>query len=337
MFTKWGVLFFHTICQYVYTLVKPCTSYVIFCCTSVHLVLYLAQAHGTVGYMTGTVVNGDNLESLKKLESSSIQLIYTDPPFNTGDVQRMKRVKSKLNDSGSVGFAGSRYSHETVSDISYLDSFNDYIDGWLGPRLQECHRVLTDDGTLYLHLDQREVHYAKVYLDRLFGRQCFLNEIIWSYDFGGRGKRCWPKKHDNILVYVKDPDKYIFNYDDVDRIPYMAPDLAGPEKAAKGKFPTDVWWQTIVPTNGKERTGYPNQKPIQLATRIIKASSHENGTVLDFCGGSGTVGEASEHLNRHWILFESNEEAISVMKERFDRVMPQSVINWQSNNQGIDK
>jgi len=251
----------------------------------------------------------------------------------------MKRVKSKKSeeDTGLRGFAGEKYTHQTVSDISYVDSFSDYIDGWLGPRLVEAYRVLSSDGTLYLHLDRREVHYAKVYLDRLFGRECFLNEIIWSYDYGGRGKRCWPKKHDNILVYVKDPEKYVFNYEDVDRVPYMAPELVGEEKAARGKFPTDVWWQTIVPTNSKERTGYPNQKPLPLATRIIKASSNPGATVLDFCGGSGTVAEASEHLGRNWLLLESNGKAIDVMQKRFAKVMPNATITWTStSNNGTD-
>jgi site-specific DNA-methyltransferase (adenine-specific) len=278
--------------------------------------------------MSGTVVHGDNLEFLRTLPSESVQLIYVDPPFNTGSVQRMRRVKSRKAAAGTKGFGVEKYVHEVMSDMAYADTHSDYITTHLGPRLVEAHRVLSEDGTLYLHLDYREVHYAKVFLDGLFGRECFLNEIIWSYDFGGRGKRCFPKKHDNILVYVKDPERYTFNYDDIDRVPYMAPDLAGAAKAARGKFPTDVWWQTIVPTNSKERTGYPTQKPIQLARRIITASSSPGRTVLDFYGGSGTVGEASEQLRRDWILVDTNDAAIDVMRKRFARVIPAANINY---------
>lgn len=280
--------------------------------------------------MSGTVWLGDNLEYLRQVPDESVQLIYVDPPFNTGNVQRLKSLKSRKSATGTKGFGGQNYVHTVVSDFSYADVHSDYIDGFLAPRLVEAHRILRSDGTLYLHLDMREVHYAKVFLDGLFGRECFLNEIIWSYDFGGRGKRCWPKKHDNILVYVKDPEQYVFNWEDIDRLPYMAPDLAGAAKAARGKVPTDVWWQTIVPTNGKERTGYPTQKPIQLARRIIRASSTPDGSVLDFFAGSGTVGDAAEELGRTWNLVDSNTSAVSVMKERFARTMPAAQISWNN-------
>lgn len=287
--------------------------------------------------MAGTVVKGDNLTFLKTLADESVQLIYVDPPFNTGNVQRMRRVKSSKTATGTKGFGGEKYTHQVLSDMAYADAHSDYITSHLAPRLIEAHRLLATDGTLYLHLDMREVHYAKVFLDGLFGRECFLNEIIWSYDFGGRGKRCWPKKHDNILVYVKDPERYTFNYNDVDRIPYMAPDLAGAAKAARGKFPTDVWWQTIVPTNGKERTGYPTQKPIQLARRIVTASSDAGRTVLDFYAGSGTVGEASEQLRRDWILCDSSDTAVAVMQKRFARVIPGANITWTSVQAGLNQ
>lgn len=272
--------------------------------------------------MAGEIWYGDNLEVIKNIPSESVQLVYIDPPFNTGNVQRLQSVESEKSEHGNAGFGGSNYTHTVVSDFSYSDVHSDFIDGFLAPRLIEAHRILSEDGTLYLHLDMREVHYAKVFLDRLFGRESFINEIIWSYDYGGRGKRCWPKKHDNILMYAKNPKRYIFNWEDIDRIPYLAPDLVGPTKAARGKVPTDVWWQTIVPTNSKERTGYPTQKPIQLATRILRASSNPGGKVIDFFAGSGTLGEAAEKLGRDWVLVDSNEASIEVMQKRFARTIP---------------
>lgn len=282
--------------------------------------------------MAGTVWFGDNIEILRQMPDESVQLIYVDPPFNTGNVQRLRSLESVEAPEGVSGFGGRKYVHRVVSDYAYKDAFSDYIDGFLGPRLLEAHRLLRRDGTLYLHLDMREVHYAKVFLDSVFGRDCFLNEVIWSYDYGGRGRRCWPKKHDNILVYTKEPGGHVFNWDDIDRVPYLAPDLVGAAKAARGKVPTDVWWQTIVPTNSKERTGYPTQKPIQLARRIIRASSSPGGTVLDFFAGSGTVGEAAEELGRDWCLVDSNEAAIEVMKQRFTRIMPTASVAWKSLN-----
>lgn len=293
--------------------------------------MYLLVAEGYTSItMPGEVWYGDNRDFLRSLADESVQLIYIDPPFNTGNVQRLRSLESHQAMGGSKGFGGNNYKHKVVSDFSYTDVHSDYIHGFLVPRLVEAHRVLQQDGTLYLHLDMREVHYAKVFLDQLFGRECFINEIIWSYDFGGRGKRCWPKKHDNILVYVKNPERYVFNWEDIERVPYMSPDLAGVTKAAWGKVPTDVWWQTIVPTNSKERTGYPTQKPVQLARRIVQASSTPDGKVLDFFAGSGTVGEASEKLGRNWCLVDNNEASINVMKDRFARTLPGANISWNN-------
>ena len=264
----------------------------------------------------GRIVEGDNLTILQALPSESVQLVYTDPPFNTGNVRTYQRLRTTRDDDGDrTGFGGRRYQSETASSLSYTDAFEQYID-FLRPRLTEIWRVLRADGTLYLHLDAREVHYVKVLLDSIFGRDCFLNEIIWAYDYGGRPKRRWPAKHDNILVFVKDRERYIFNQDAIDRIPYMAPGLVGKEKAARGKLPTDVWWRTIVGTNAKERTGYPTQKPLALAERIIRASSDEGELVLDPFAGSGTVGEASLALGRRYLLIDSNPEAIEVMERR---------------------
>ena len=263
------------------------------------------------------VIQGDNLAVLQSIPDESIQLIYVDPPFNTGRVQTRGSSTTTRTETGNrIGFKGQRYEIVKETVLSYDDEFKDYW-SFLEPRLEEAWRILNETGTLYLHLDYRESHYAKVLLDALFGRECFLNEIIWAYDYGGKAKSRWPSKHDTILVYVKNPDKYYFNNETVDREPYMAPGLVTPEKVAKGKLPTDVWWHTIVSPTGKEKTGYPTQKPLGILRRIIQASSKEGDTVLDFFAGSGTTGHAASTLNRNFILIDQNPEAIQVMKERF--------------------
>ncbi len=264
----------------------------------------------------GRIIEGDNLPVLCSLEQESVQLVYTDPPFNTGNVRTYRRTRTTRDAAGDrQGFGGRRYRTEPLETRSYSDAFEDYLD-FLAPRLAEIWRLLRSDGTLYLHLDAREVHYVKVLLDNLFGRDCFLNEIIWAYDYGGRPTRRWPAKHDNILVYVKDPERYRFNREAIDRVPYLAPGLVSKEKAARGKLPTDVWWQTIVGTNAKERTGYPTQKPVVLAERILRASSDEGELVLDPFAGSGTVGAAAQSLGRRYALIDDNPEAIGVMRAR---------------------
>lgn len=263
------------------------------------------------------VIQGDNLAVLQSIADASIQLIYVDPPFNTGRVQSRGSSTTTRTETGNrIGFKGQRYEIVKETVLSYDDEFKDYW-SFLEPRLEEAWRILNETGTLYLHLDYRESHYAKVLLDALFGRECFLNEIIWAYDYGGKAKSRWPSKHDTILVYVKNPDKYYFNNETVDREPYMAPGLVTPEKVAKGKLPTDVWWHTIVSPTGKEKTGYPTQKPLGILRRIIQASSKEGDTVLDFFAGSGTTGHAAASLNRNFILIDQNPEAIQVMQERF--------------------
>lgn len=252
------------------------------------------------------------------MPDESVQLIYVDPPFNTGRKQERALTTSKRTETGgSVGFKGQRY--ETVRErlLSYDDEFGDYWD-FLEPRLREAWRVLDQTGTLYVHLDYREAHYAKVLLDSLFGRDCFLNEIIWAYDYGGKSKSRWPSKHDTILVYVKDPARYYFNSDAVDREPYMAPGLVTPEKVAKGKLPTDVWWHTIVSPTGKEKTGYPTQKPEGILRRVVQASSREGDTVLDFFAGSGTTGAVAAALGRRFILVDQNPQSIAVIVERLN-------------------
>jgi len=263
---------------------------------------------------------GDNLPVLQKMEALSVGLVYVDPPFNTGRQQERTRIKAIRSHEGDrIGFQGRRYETVRVGTMSFADHFDDYL-RFLEPRLREAHRVLSRQGSLYLHVDYREAHYCKVLLDSIFGRESFLNEVIWAYDYGARTRRKWPPKHDNILVYVKDPAGYTFNYDEIERIPYMAPGLVGPEKAARGKTPTDTWWHTIVSTNGKERTGYPTQKPLAILKRIIAASSNPGDLVLDFFAGSGTTGAACLALQRRFVLIDDNEEALRVMACRFDGV-----------------
>ncbi len=263
------------------------------------------------------VFRGDCLEVLKGMRSGSVDLVYIDPPFNTGTERRMDRLKVRSAPEGRSGFSGRRYETTSVGSLAYADSFDDYLGGFLEPRLREVHRVLSARGTLYVHLGWQEVHYVKVLLDAIFGRTSFLNEIVWAWDYGGKTKRRWPPKHDDILVYVKDPRRYTFNTDAVDRIPYMAPKLAGPQKAAFGKFPTDAWWHTIVPTSGPERTGYPTQKPLGVLRRIVAASSKPGDFVLDCFAGSGTTGAACLELGRRFVLVDANPAAIRVMRRRF--------------------
>ncbi|MBA2595051.1 MAG: site-specific DNA-methyltransferase [Chloroflexia bacterium] len=270
--------------------------------------------------MQNVIRFGDNLPILQAMPPESAGLIYIDPPFNTKKVQSRTQIRTMRSENGDrTGFQGQRYATEKVGSKAFADDFDDYL-GFLRPRLLEAHRILAQHGTLYLHLDYREVHYAKILLDEIFGRECFLNEVIWAYDYGGRPKNRWPPKHDNILVFVKDPEHYTFNYEEIERIPYMAPGLVGPEKAARGKTPTDTWWHTIVPTNGKEKTGYPTQKPLGILKRIAEASSRPNDVVLDFFAGSGTTGEACRLLGRRFVLIDNNPEALQVMARRFDGV-----------------
>ena len=253
---------------------------------------------------------------MRSLPDSAFTLIYMDPPFNTGRTQQ--RTTSSVvasSDSSRQGFGGRTYDFTLESITSYDDSFSDYW-AFLGPRLIEAWRLLSAEGTLYVHLDWREVHYAKVALDQIFGRDHFLNEIIWAYDYGAKSKTRWPTKHDTILVYVKDPTSYIFNSDEIDREPYMAPGLVSAEKAARGKLPTDVWWHTIVSPTGKEKTGYATQKPIGILKHIILASSRPGDWVLDPFAGSGTTGQAAGELERKFVVMDSNPEALEIMEKR---------------------
>jgi site-specific DNA-methyltransferase (adenine-specific) len=264
------------------------------------------------------VHHADNLEVLRALEDASVDLIYIDPPFNTGRAQARRSIKTVRDADGDrTGFKGERYRTVELAERAYDDAFEDFLE-FLRPRLIEARRVLKQTGSIYFHIDAREAHYCKVFLlDAIFGRDCFVNEIIWAYDYGGRGKKSWPRKHDTIFLYAKDPELYTFNQDAIERIPYMAPGLVGPEKAARGKLPTDVWWHTIVGTSSNEKTGYPTQKPLGVVCRAIQASSNPGDVVLDFFAGSGTTGAAALKEGREFILVDSNPEAIEVMRKRF--------------------
>ena len=271
------------------------------------------------------VILGENLEILPEFADGSFQMIYIDPPFNTGDTQTRHSVETVADESGDrTGFGGRRYRTEMLRSSSYRDSFDDYL-AFLAPRLEEAHRLLDRTGTLYFHIDYREAHYCRLLLDEVFGREGFLNEIIWAYDYGGRSKRRWPAKHDTIFVYVKDPESYFFDAEEVDREPYMAPGLVTAEKAARGKLPTDVWWHTIVPTNGSEKTGYPNQKPEGIVRRMVQASTRPGDWCLDFFAGSGTLGAVAQRTGRRYVLVDSNPEAVETARRRLAEIEAEQV------------
>jgi site-specific DNA-methyltransferase (adenine-specific) len=264
------------------------------------------------------ILLGENLELLPRMAGESFQLVYLDPPFNTGKVQARKTLQAVANEEGDrTGFQGRRYRTKLLAESSYRDTFDDYL-AFLAPRLEHAHRLLAREGTLYFHIDYRESHHCKLLLDEIFGRDCFLNEIIWAYDYGARAKRRWPAKHDTILVYVKDRSAYFFDSEGLEREPYMAPGLVTAEKAAIGKLPTDVWWHTIVPTNGREKTGYATQKPEGIVRRMVQASTRPGDWCLDFFAGSGTLGAVAAKLGRHYVLIDSNPQAVEVMCARLD-------------------
>ena len=264
------------------------------------------------------IVYGENLSVLRGIAAESVDLIYVDPPFNTGKRQVRPRLKTIRDEAGDrTGFGGARYRTERDADslTGYIDSFDDFI-GFLRPRMEEAKRVLKPTGSLFFHIDPREVHYCKVMLDEIFGRECFQNEIIWAYDYGARATKKWPAKHDNILWYTRDPENFTFDLNATDRIPYMAPGLVGAKKAARGKTPTDVWWHTIVSPTGKEKTGYATQKPLGILQRIVRVHSRPGDLVLDFFAGSGTTGVAAAKNGREFFLVDESAEAVAVMEKR---------------------
>ena len=269
-----------------------------------------------------TIVHGDNLAALKRLKDGSFDLIYVDPPFNTKKSQSRTAMKTVRDESGDrVGFKGARYKTVRGTTLAYDDTFDDYL-AFLEPRLRRAHQLLAADGSLFVHLDFREVHYVKVLLDQIFGRESFINEIIWAYEYGARSKSKWSQKHDNILFYATDPKRYCFHYDEIDRIPYMAPSLVGEEKAARGKTLTDTWWHTIVSPTGKEKTGYPTQKPRGILDRIVKVHSDPGDRLLDFFAGSGSFGDSAATHGRDVVLVDQNPEAVHVMTKRLAKFRP---------------
>ena len=268
------------------------------------------------------ILHGDNLALMADFADGAFRMVYADPPFNTGRSQTRTTVRVTPDAAGDrTGFGGRRYRTELLERSSYRDSFDDYL-GFLEPRLREIHRLLDAEGTLYLHLDQREAHYVKLLLDEIFGRECFLNELVWAYDYGAKPKRRWPAKHDTILVYVRHPGRYHFDSDAVEREPYMAPGLVTAEKAARGKLPTDVWWHTIVSPTGREKTGYPTQKPVGIVRRMLQASTRSGDRVLDPFAGSGTLGAAAAELGRRYVLIDESDEAVAVMERRLGGLAP---------------
>ncbi len=268
------------------------------------------------GLVSIQIIHADNLTVLPTLPDASFDLIYIDPPFNTGAPQARTQVKTVRDDNGDrVGFQGKRYRTIKIGTRSFGDTFTDYL-GFLEPRLEHAHRLLTPTGSLFLHLDYREVHYAKVLLDAIFGRASFINEIIWSYDYGARSVRRWSPKHDNLLWYAKNPRRYTYRFDEIDRIPYLAPGLVGAEKAARGKTPTDCWWNTIVGPTSAEKAGYPTQKPLSVIERIVRVHSKPGDRLLDFFAGSGTFGVAAAKHGRDVMLVDEREEAVEVMRRR---------------------
>lgn len=281
----------------------------------------------SIATAAATIVHGEALEVLRTLPDACAGLVYVDPPFNTGAARSGSRTSAVADETASrLGFAGRHYRVERRPGAGYRDRFDDYL-GWLRPRLQETRRVLAPQGSLYFHIDPRESHYCKVLLDEIFGRDCFLNEVVWAYDYGARTTRRWPAKHDVILVYVKDPRGYHFDASEVTREPYMAPRLQTPERAARGKLPTDVWWHTIVPTSSRERTGYPTQKPLGIVRRIVAASSRPGDLVIDWCAGSGTAGAAASELGRRFLLIDEESAAVEVMRQRLAGVAGLRVIS----------
>jgi site-specific DNA-methyltransferase (adenine-specific) len=268
------------------------------------------------GSSPGAVLEGDNLDVLAAIPDGVVDLAYADPPFATGETQRLVSIRTGRGTCTRRGFRDREVAWEAVNDLSWDDGLplDQHLDA-LEARIREVHRVLAAHGSLYLHVDWRTVHHVRLLLDEVFGPERFLNELVWAYDYGGRARDRWPRKHDTILWYAKSDD-WVFDRDAIDRIPYLAPGLVGPEKAARGKLPTDVWWMTIVPPASAERTGYPTQKPLRLLERIVAASSRPGDLVLDPFAGSGTTGVAAARLERRWLLVDRNPAAVEIARRR---------------------
>ncbi len=263
---------------------------------------------------------GDNLDVLKVIPDRSVSLIYIDPPYNTGKVMHRHQIEiqRQAEGSGHLGFEDQRYKSMRVGTRSFSDIFHqdEYL-LFLEERLVQARRILTDEGSLFFHIGGPQAHYCKILLDAIFGRESFLNEIIWAWDYGARTKKRWPAKHDSIYWYAKNPDDYVFDLEACDRIPYLSPWMVGTQKAKRGKSPTDTWWHTIVSPQSSEKTGYPSQKPLGILERIVRVHSRPGDLLCDFFAGSGSFGEAATKNDRDCILVDSNAQAMEVMERRF--------------------
>ena len=286
------------------------------------------------GRARGAVVEADNLDVLRALPDGVVDLAYADPPFASGGARRLTTIRTGSGDRTRRGFGGREYRYEVVRDMAWADDLP--LDAHLAAlreRLVEVRRVLAPHGSLYLHVDWRTSHHARLLLDELFGAERFLNEIVWAYDYGGRARDRWPRKHDTILWYARG-DAWLFDREAIDRVPYLAPGLVGPDKAARGKLPTDVWWLTIVPPGSPERTGYPTQKPLRLLERIVAASSRPGDLVLDPYAGSGTTGVAAARAGRRFLLVDRNPEAVAIARARLAQADPHMEANGRGAPDG---
>lgn len=279
------------------------------------------------GYLHATPENhlvlGDNLAAMSALlmeYEGRIQLIYADPPFFTNRhyLARVGRGED------------SRRPQDWKLAEGYADHWSD-IDAYLDmlyPRLVLMHRLLSPNGSLYLHLDWHADSYARLLLDEIFGPDRLLNEIVWVYHGPSPIRSAFNRKHDTILLYTKSAD-YTFNVDDV-RIPYDPNTVKTFESSPKagfgkvpdlerGKVPEDWWYYPVVARLHNERTGYPTQKPEALLERIILASSNPGDLVADFFCGSGTTAVVAERLKRHYLMVDAAWRAVHTTRARLAR------------------
>ncbi|MDE2765519.1 MAG: site-specific DNA-methyltransferase [Chloroflexota bacterium] len=266
-----------------------------------------------------TLYHGDNLPFLRGMNSGTVDLIATDPPFN-----KSKDFHATPDSLAQGARFEDRWSWDKDVHAEWVDAIQDdwpaawfAIDNarlvagddmgaflcWLGVRLMEMHRVLADHGSIYLHIDHTAHAYVKTLMDAIFGRKNFQNEMVWYYSGGGASRSRWARKHDTLLFYTKST-KWTFNVDDV-RTPHKWVDgqlrADGTERDPKGKLPDDVIELHGVMPWSKERSGYPTQKPLALYERIIKASSNPGDMVLDPFAGCATTPVAAERLGREWV------------------------------------
>ncbi|MDD2192790.1 MAG: DNA methyltransferase, partial [Bacteroidales bacterium] len=282
------------------------------------------------------LIYGDNLLAMQALLSGDeatglpsmrgmIDLIYIDPPYD-----------SKADYRTSVKLPGADLSQKptVIEQFAYADTWKDGTVSYLKmlyPRLVLLKELLSERGSIYLHIDWHVGHYVKLLLDDIFGKDNFVNEIIWKYSWGLHIESRWNRKHDMILMYSKTIDSIIFNaYDvmekrDEEVLRRLASGVSGATMTANKskhqdktlKLPADVWEIPTINAMSKEKIGYATQKPEALLEKIIKASSNEGSIVLDVFGGSGTTAAVAERLGRRWITTDIGKPAILVMRKRF--------------------